>query len=132
MSPLANMFSQIRNAQAVGHERVLIPFSQLKYNAALILMECGFIAEVEKKNKKGKRMELPYIDIALKYDNDKGVINNIELVSKPSRRIYSPANELKKVKNGYGISIVSTSKGLLTGEDARKKGVGGEIICNIW
>ena len=132
MSQIANMFVQIKNAQAVGHERVLVPFSKIKYALALILKERGFIADVEKKQKKGKRVELPYIDIVLKYNDDRGVIHDIELVSKPSRRLYSPAKGIKQVKNGFGVVILSTSKGLLTGDEARKQGLGGELICNVW
>ncbi len=133
MSPIANMLIQLKNAQNAGHERVVLPFSKLKANIAVILKEKGFISEIDKKKKKSKKSELEYLDIALNYGKEpKGAIHGIQMVSKPSRRVYVKKTELLPVLSGYGISIVSTSKGLMAGDDARKASLGGELICKIW
>lgn|SRR3989344_5966116 len=132
MYPVADMLTTIKNAQAVGHESVLIPFSQMKLAIANVLREKGFIADVEKRTKKGRRSELPYILVTLKYENGDGVINGVRLISKPSRRMYISKSELHKVRSGYGIAIITTPKGIMEGEDAKKAGVGGEILFEIW
>ena len=132
MSPIANMLVQIKNAQAVGHTEVMLPFSKMKYAIATILKDEGFLASVEQKQKKAKKAEIPYLALALKYVDDHGAINGIRLISKPSRRMYAGKDELPKVKSGYGISVVSTSKGIMTGAQARKEGIGGELIFEIW
>ncbi len=126
------MFAQIKNAQAVRHERVSIPFSKIKYQIALILKEKGFVTDIEKKKKKMKKSEVEYMDVILKYADGSGAISDISLVSKPSRRMYIKKDEVRPVKNGYGIGILSTPKGILAADDARKIGVGGEYICNVW
>lgn len=123
--PIADMFNRIRNAQAVSHPMVVFPFSKLKYEIAMILKKEGFIKEVEKKGRKEKRV----IEITLKYPP---VISGLKRISKPGQRIYTPVKEIKKVRAGYGISIISTSKGLMTNKEARKNKIGGEIICQIW
>ena len=128
MSPIANMLVQIRNAQARGLEEVAVPFSRIKKSIAGVLQNSGYVASVEERKKKGKKSELDYLHITLKPN----AINGIKLVSKPSRRMYAKADELGKVKSGYGISVVTTPKGIMTGTDARKAGVGGEVIFEIW
>lgn len=126
------MLVQIKNAQSRGKDEVVLPFSKIKFAIAQILKQKGFIGEIEKRKKKMKKSELNFIAIKLKYDNGIGAINEVNLISKPSRRVYAGKEDLKAVKNGYGISIVSTPRGLMTGEDARKAGVGGEMICEVW
>ncbi len=132
MSPIANMLVQLKNAQARNLEEVVLPFSGTKWSIANILKNKGFVAEVEKKKQKAKKTEFDLIWIKLKYENNAGAISGIKLISKPSRRIYAGKEDLKLVKSGYGISVISTSKGIMTGEEARKAGVGGEIIFEIW
>ncbi len=129
--PVTDMLNRIRNAQAVLKETVDIPLSNLRYEIAKILEKGGFVAEVEKKGKKTKKV----IEITLKYNEKIPVISGLKRISKPGQRIYKRAKELKPVKGGYGIAIISTSKGgggLMTDKEARKQKLGGEVICEIW
>jgi len=128
MDPISDILTQIRNAQAVKKEMVSIPFSNLKYSLAQIIEREGFFGEVKKTAKKTKRK----IEIHLKYEEKEPRISNLKVVSKPGQRVYKKHNELYKVKNGYGIAIVSTSRGLMTNKEAKKKKIGGEILCEIW
>jgi small subunit ribosomal protein S8 len=132
MSPIANMLIEIKNAQARNREEIVVPFSKLKFAIAQTLKDKGFVSEVESKKKKGKKGELNFIRIGLKYNNNAGAISSIKMISKPSRRIYAGKDELKSIMSGFGISVVSTSRGIMTGDDARKAGLGGEVICEIW
>ena len=126
--PITDMLNQIKNAEAVGKTEVLVPLSKIKNEIAEILSKEGFLGEV-KKTTKGK---LKILKIALKYDNEVPAIAGFKRVSKPGQRIYNSVHEIKKVHGGYGISIISTSKGLMTNKDARYKKMGGEIICQVW
>lgn len=126
--PIADMFNRIRNAQAVLHPTVSIPFSNLKYEIGKILEHEGLIEKIEKKGRKEKKN----IEITLKYSEKKPVISGLKRISKPGQRIYTPAKDIKSVRQDYGINIISTSKGLMTNKEARKKGLGGEVICEIW
>ena len=124
--PITDMLNRIRNAQAVSKTEVSIPFSSLKYEIAKILMHQGFIIEI-KKRRRNKIME-----ITLKYDNEKPAISGLKRISKPGQRIYLKTSEIKPTRGGYGIAIISTPKGLMTNKEARKKKLGGEVICEIW
>lgn len=126
--PISDMLNRIRNAQAVLKETVNIPFSNLKYEIAKILKKEGFVEKVEKKGRKIKRM----IEITLKYENKTSVISGLARISKPGQRVYFKAKKIKRVKEGYGIAIISTSKGLMVDKEARKEKLGGEVICKIW
>ena len=126
--PICDMLNRIRNAQAVLKDTVNIPFSDLKYEIAKILEKQRFVAKIEKKGKKMKRT----IEVTLKYDANQPVISGLKRVSKPGQRIYKKAKELKPVKGGYGVAVISTPKGLMTDKEARKKKLGGEVICEIW
>ena len=126
--PICDMLNRIRNAQAVLKDTVNIPFSDLKYEIAKILEKQGFVAEVEKKGKKMRRT----IEVTLKYDANQSVISGLKRISKPGQRIYKKAKEIKPVKGGYGVAVISTPKGLMTDKEARRKKLGGEIICEIW
>lgn len=128
MDPITNMLNQIKNAQAVGKTEVLIPLSKMKNAIAVILSKENFIGEVKKAAKDG----LKAIKISLKYDNGIPAIVGFKRVSKPGQRIYINYDKIKKVHGGYGISIISTSKGLMTGQEARQKKIGGEFIAEIW
>jgi len=126
--PITDMLNQIRNGQAVGKTEVLIPLSKIKNEIALILSKEGFVGEV-KKAAKGK---IKGLKITLKYDNLVPAIAGFKRISKPGQRIYNGVSEIRKVHGGYGISIISTSKGLMTNKDARYKKLGGEVICQVW
>ena len=128
--PIADMLNRIKNAQTVSHLTVEVPFSNLKYEIAKILEENGFIEKVEKKGRKTKRT----IEIVLKYHDKTPAILGLKRVSKPGQRIYFDSTQIKKVKDGYGMAIISTSKGggLMTNKEAGKRKIGGEVICEVW
>lgn len=126
--PITDMLNQIRNAKAVEKPEVSIPLSKAKYEVAKILAQEGFIGEV-KKIVKGK---IKSMKIVLKYDEGVSKISNLRRVSKPGQRIYAKFSEMKRVKGGYGISVISTSKGLMTNKEAHKLKLGGEVICEVW
>lgn len=129
MDPIGDMLTRIRNAQAVGHLTVDIPFSNLKFKIAQILAKKNFITDL----KKIKRFRRKFLRIHLKYkDKNVPVISGLKRISKPGQKIYKKTNEIKKVKGGYGIAIISTSKGLITDQEAKKLKIGGEVICEIW
>ena len=126
--PITDMLNQIKNAEAVGRTDVLIPLSKIKNEISDILFKEGYVGEV-KKTTKGK---MKFLKISLKYDNGVPAIAGFKRVSKPGQRIYNGVSEIRKVHGGYGLSIISTSKGLMTNKDARKQKLGGEIICQVW
>ena len=128
VDPITDMLNRIRNAQAVLKETVEVPFSNLKYEIAKILEKNGFIEKVEKKGKKTKKI----IEITLKYDNKIPAISGLKRISKPGQTIYLGHRKIKRVKGGYGVAIISTSKGLMTDKEARKQKLGGEVLCEIW
>ncbi len=130
MDPIADMICSINNAQAVGKKQVIFyPYSDFKYAFLELLKNEGFIDNVEKKGRLSKRK----IVVDLKYTEDgKPKITKIRKISKQGQRIYSTYKELKPVKSRYGVSILTTSKGLLTNKEARKNKIGGEIICEVW
>jgi len=128
MDPISDMLTQIANAQAVRHQTVSIPFSNLKYEIAKILEREGFIKTAEKKGKKVKKI----IEIALKYNESDPAISVVRRISRLSQRIYVPAKKIRRVRDGFGIAIISTSKGLMTDKEARKQKLGGEVLCEIW
>jgi len=127
--PITDMFNRIRNAQAVLKETVSVPFSNFKYEIAKILAREKFVEKIEKKGRKIKRI----IEITLRYDeNKKPMISGLRRISKPGQRIYKKFKEIKPSKGGYGITIISTSKGLMTNKEARKQKLGGEALCETW
>jgi len=126
--PITDMLNQIKSGLAVGKTEVLVPLSKIKNEIADILSKENFVGEV-KKVAKGK---IKSLKISLKYENNVPAIAGFKRVSKPGQRIYEGVSGIRKVHGGYGISIVSTSKGLMTNKDARYKKIGGEIICQIW
>ncbi len=127
--PLADMLTRIRNAGKAKLNSVDVPGSKLKAALANVLKEEGFIRNFKfiNDNKQG------IIRIYLKYDkNETHVIGGLERVSKPSRRVYKKNKDVKPVLNGFGIAVLSTSKGIMTDKQARQANVGGELICRIW
>lgn len=127
--PIADMLTVIRNANRVKKEKVDIPSSKLKLEIIKILKNEGYIKNF-KLIEEGKKS---YIRIYLKYTpNGESVIHDLKRVSRPSLRVYKKKNQIPRVYNGYGTSIISTSKGVLTDKKARESNVGGEVICYIW
>lgn len=127
--PISDMLTRIRNAGRARHASTDVPGSNLKAALARVLKEEGFIRNYKfiKDNKQG------IIRIYLKYDNlNRHVIYGLQRVSKPSRRVYMGSKEVRPVLKGLGISVLSTSKGVMTDRRARKEKVGGEVLCNIW
>ncbi|MDO8466695.1 MAG: 30S ribosomal protein S8 [bacterium] len=126
---LNNLLITIKNAQKARKEAVKLPYSNFDFAIAEILAKRGFVESVAKKGRMPKRI----IEVKIKYDaNGLGAITGIKVLSKPSRRLYSGYAELRAVKQGYGVSIVSTSKGVMTSSEARKQKVGGQLLFEIW
>ncbi|MCD6289393.1 MAG: 30S ribosomal protein S8 [Anaerolineae bacterium] len=129
MDPIADMLTRIRNAIMVRHRQVMMPSSKEKVAIARILKEEGFIQNFHVTRDQPQ----PQLRIILKYDqNRKPVISGLQRVSKPSRRIYVRRNEIPWVMSGMGIAILSTPRGVMTGQKARRLGVGGEVLCYVW
>ena len=133
LDPISDMLTRIRNAQRAGHKEVAIPASNLKMAIAGILEKENLIEYVKREKEKS----FDKIIIGLKYKKlqESGItpaINEIKRVSREGQRIYVGKRDISKVKNGHGISIVSTSRGVMTGRDARKNNLGGELICEVW
>ena len=126
--PIGDMISRIKNAQKRNYKKVNLPSSNFKSKIADILKNEGFIKDFKVLNEQNKNI----LEIDLKYNYGNPVINTIERVSKPGRRIFSSADSLPKINNGLGIAILSTPKGVMTDIDARKQNVGGEIICKVF
>jgi small subunit ribosomal protein S8 len=127
--PIADLLTRIRNAQMAGHSAVNIPHSNFKMSIVRLLKNEGFIeGYIETPGRcDGK------IKVFLKYGNDsKGTIRGIDRVSKPGRRVYVGKDEIPRVRNGLGVMILTTPRGLLTDHQARTAGVGGEIVCKVW
>ncbi len=126
--PIADMLTRIRNAAKAKFNRVDIPGSRLKVEVARVLKSEGYIKNYKfiRDNKQG------ILRVYLKYHGPECVIEGIQRVSKPSRRVYVKSKDIKPILNGMGISILSTSKGVMTDRQARQEKVGGEILCNVW
>jgi len=128
MDQIADLLVRIKNAQASGHPSVEVPFSKVKMAMAKILEQEGLFGRVEKKGLKSKEK----IEIILKYDQGVPVINDLKRISKLGQRIYVSSDKIRAVKQGYGLAIISTSQGLMTDKEAKKKNLGGEVLCQIW
>ncbi len=128
--PIADLLARIRNGIMARKASIDLPASKMKKKIAELLRDEGFLLAVaEQPEDKGQGT----LTLALRWDpQNKSAISGIRRVSKPGQRAYAPSTDLKKVRGGLGIAIVSTSKGLMTDREARKQGVGGEIICEVW
>ena len=126
--PIADMLTRIRNAAAAGLEKVSIPLSKEKKAIAEVLKEEGYLSSVSVSGE-GVKKE---IVVELKYVGEKAVIEGIERVSKSSCRIHCGSREIPRVRNGLGIVVLSTPKGIMSGRNAAKENVGGEILCRVW
>ena len=128
--PIADMLTRIRNANQALHDTVEMPASRLKAEIARLLEAEGYIQGFEVHDE-GSGM--PRLVVRLKYTRDRRrVISGLRRVSKPGRRVYADKDSLPRVLGGMGVAIVSTSQGLLTGQEARRRGIGGEVICTVW
>lgn len=127
--PIADMLTRIRNANIVRHETVEIPASNTKRAIAMLMLREGFIKAVEEIDD-GKQ---GILKLTLKYGpNKERVISGLKRISKPGLRVYAKNNEIPRVLGGLGMAVISTSKGIMTDKDAKKEGVGGEVLCYIW
>ncbi len=126
--PIADMIIRIKNALLAHHDEVMMPYSNLKQAIGTILQKEGYIGEVEVK----KDGPFSTLVLKLKYSGKMPTITDVRRLSKPGRRLYAPANKIPRTLGGYGITIVSTSKGVVTDKEARKQNIGGELLCQIW
>ena len=129
--PIADLLTRIKNAYLADKKTVSVPYSKTKENLVKILVKKGFIEKI-KIESLPRSKKLKIIKVALKYQDKKPVLTGVKRVSKPGVRIYVKRDKIPRVLGGLGIVILSTSQGLMTGEEARKKGLGGEVICKIW
>ena len=126
--PISDMIISIKNAGNAGKEFAVVPFSNMKESIASVLFKQGYIASYAKKGKK----TIKTLDIGIAYEGKSPRVADVARMSKPSRRFYMKAAEMKPVKNGYGLMVVSTPKGIMTGDEARRAQVGGEALFKIW
>ena len=127
--PIADLLTRVRNANSVRHEVVEVPSSTIKKEIANILLQEGYIKEINEYNDG----VVPMLRLSLKYGaNKERVITGIKRISKPGLRVYCRKDETPKVLNGLGIAIISTSNGLMVDREARKSGLGGEVLCYVW
>ena len=127
--PIADMLTRIRNANMALHDTVEMPGSQMKAEVARVLKDEGYIADYELRDA-DVGTELV---VRLKYDRDRRrVISGLERISKPGRRVYVDRTSIPRVLGGMGISVISTSQGIITGHEARRRGIGGEVLCSVW
>jgi small subunit ribosomal protein S8 len=127
--PISDMLTRIRNAQKMGHEGVSLPASKLKQRIAQVLADEGYVRDVEFKADGPQGI----LNIGLKYTTDRApAINELKRVSRPGRRVYVSVEAIPRVKNGLGVAILSTSKGVVVDREARKSRLGGELLCTVW
>lgn len=123
-----DMLAKIKNAQAVKAETLKVPFTNMDLTVAEMLVKYGYLDSVTKKGRMPKRV----MEIKLKYDDDRGAINGVKIISKPSRRLYAKSAELRLVKQGYGTGFISTPKGVMSNQEARKQNLGGQLLFEVW
>lgn len=129
MDQIANMINMVKNASRAEHEFVVVPYSKIKHAIADCLVAEGYLASVSKKTKKG----FPILELGLSYTADgEAKVKGVERVSKSSRRIYKGVKEIKPNRNGYGLTVLTTPKGILTDKQAKKEMVGGEVLFKLW
>lgn len=123
-----DLLTKIKNAQAVKKETIKVPYSKMDEEITSVLVKNGYLDGFEKKGRNPKRI----LDIKLKYNEGGGAISGIKLLSRPSRRLYIGYKEIKSVRHGYGLLVLSTPKGIMTGIEAKKAKVGGQVLFEIW
>lgn len=129
MDKIADMLVSMKNASMVSKSTVVVPFSKIKYAIAQCLQSNGFIASASKKTQKEN---VSVLEIVLAYTDTGAKIHDVKRLSKPSRRVYMSVRDMRPVKNGHGITVLSTPKGVLSDKDAKKEQVGGEALFMIW
>jgi small subunit ribosomal protein S8 len=129
---IADMLTRIRNSSKVKKDKVFIPFSKVKLEIAKILKREGFIIDFSEIKPDTEGYKFGGLELTLKYDNGQAAISNIKRISKPGQRQYVSKDELPIVLNNYGLAIISTSSGLMTNRQAKKAGLGGEVVCEIY
>lgn len=133
MDPISDFLTRITNAQAVRHATLTMPFSKMKLAIATVLAQSGYLAGVERTKRTSGKNEIDMLELTLKYDENKqGAISGVRLISRPSRHLYAGVREIKPVRSGFGMSVMTTPKGIMSGSAARKEGVGGELLFEIW
>lgn len=125
--PIADMLTRLRNAAAVRKQEVVLPLSRVKFEIAKILEKEGYLSGVETTDAHHGQLKLK-----MRYTEDGSVIRDVQRISKPGRRVYAAKADLPRVLNDQGIAVISTSSGLMTNKEARKRGLGGEIVCEIY
>ncbi len=130
--PIADMLTRIRNATQAGHRKVDIPASNLKSSLAELLAKQGYIDRTEAIDESAQGTLRLYLKYYAREGKQVGVIEGIRRVSRPGRRVFAGKDNIPKVCGGYGISILSTNQGILTGHQCRMRGVGGEVLCEVW
>ncbi len=129
--PIADMLTRIRNANVAMHENVRMPSSKLKESLAAVLVNEGYIEDFKVTDSAGRPGRV--LDITMKYTKDRHrTISGVRRISKPGLRVYTAADKLPRVLGGLGVAVLSTSQGLMTDREARKRRVGGEILCYVW
>lgn len=128
MDQIANMMNMIKNASAVEHEFVVVPYSKIKHAIALCLVKEGFLKSVTKKTKK----TFPVLELGLLYVDGTAKISDVQRVSKSSARVYKGVKEIKPARGNYGLTVMTTPKGILTDKQAKKEMVGGEVLFKVW
>lgn len=126
--PIADLLTRIRNGGRAGHRSVVAPNSKLKTEVVRVLQEAGYVTGFSHEDGLGAG----FLRIALKYHGGSHVITGIKRESKPGQRRYMKSGDIPEVLNGYGIAIVTTSQGVMTGKEAKRRGIGGEYICSVW
>jgi small subunit ribosomal protein S8 len=129
IDPTADMFSRIRNAGTANHRETVCPVSRMKRSIADVLQREGFLAGVREESREGH----PVLVLAIRYGPEgRPLIGGLRRVSRPGRRVYVGSGKIPKVRNGLGVAVLSTSKGVLSDRDARSASVGGELLCEVW
>lgn len=128
MDQIGNMINMIKNANSRSHESITVPYSKIKHAIAACLLKEGYISSFAKKTKKNH----PVLEVGLAYNAEAPKVNQVKRISKPSRRSYIGSKDIRLVRNGQGIMVLSTPKGILSGKDARKEMVGGEVLFTLW
>lgn len=126
--PIADMLTRIRNAVAIRKPEVIMPLSKVKFGIAKLLEAEGYVASVDKV----KEANFDKLKIVLKYEDEKPAISHLKRISKPGQKIYINSKEIPTVLNGYGLAVLSTSKGIMTDRQAKAANIGGELMCEIW
>jgi len=126
--PIGDFINRIKNAGAIGKESVVAPYTKLNFEIAKVLEKEGFLEQVERRGRKIQKN----LEVTLSYENNKPKLHSARRISKPSRRVYVKAGEARPVRQGFGRLVLSTPKGILTGEEARKQHIGGEALLEVW